>query len=157
MNDCPVEFAYLFFFENSNDNRRWIFALIRNQKEPMINLHSHASHGPTKIAKCIQENISRAVSLNSTLTPIDIIQGKGLEFVPGVVDKASTHLGQIRTEVKKAKLTSAAEKTFDFLQLEQNLDKIDAEENKRLGDTAQGYVVKKLSRPYLVLLDWRME
>ena len=86
--DCPVEFAYL-FPENSNDNRRWIFALVRNQKEPMINLHSHAIHGPTKIAKCVQENISRAVSLNSTLTPIDISQGKGLEFVPGVVDKAS--------------------------------------------------------------------
>ena len=84
------------------------------------------------------------------LTPIDISQGKRLEFVPGVVDKASTLLGHIRTEVKKAKLTSSAEKTFDFLQLEQNLDKIDAEEIKQLGDTTQGYVVKKLSRPYLV-------
>ena len=100
VNDCPVEFAYL-YPENSNDNRRWIIAIIRNQKEPMINLHNHAIHGPTKIAKCIQENISRAISLNSTLTPIDISQGKGLEFVPGVVDKASTHLGRIRTEVKK--------------------------------------------------------
>ena len=48
MNDCPVEFAY-FFPENSNDNHHWIFALIRNQKELMINLHSHAIHGPTNI------------------------------------------------------------------------------------------------------------
>ena len=46
----------------------------------------------------------------------DISQRNGLEFVPGVVDKASTHLGQKRTEVKKAKLTSSAGKTFDFLQ-----------------------------------------
>ena len=82
------------------------------------------------------------LELYQHLTPIDISQGKILEFVPGVVDKASTHLGQIRTEVKKAKLTSSAEKTFDILQLEQNLDKIDAEEIKQLGDTTQGYVVK---------------
>ena len=149
VNDCPVEFAYL-FPENSNDNRHWIFALIRNQKELTINLHSHAIHGATKTAKCVQENISRAASLNSTLAPIDISQGNGLEFVPGVVDKASTHFGQIRTEIKKAKLTSSAEKTFDFLQMEQNLDKIDTEEIKQLGDATQGYVVKKLSRPYLV-------
>ena len=47
----------------------------------MINIHSHVIHERTKIAKCIQENISRAVSLNSTLTLIDISQGKGLEFV----------------------------------------------------------------------------
>ena len=62
--------------------------------------------------------------------------------MPGVVDKVSTHLGQIRTEVKKANLTSSAGKTFDILQLKQNLDKIDAEEIKQLGDTTQGYVVK---------------
>ena len=61
--------------------------------------------------------------------------------MPGVVDKASIHLGQIRTEVKKAKLISSAEKTFDFLQLEQNLDKIVAEEIKWLDDTTQGYAV----------------
>jgi len=147
--ECPVEFAYL-YPQNSNDNRRWIIAIIRNQKEPMTNLHSHAIHGPTKIAKCVQENISKAVSLNSTITPIEISQGKGLEYVPGVIDKASTHLGRIRTEVRKAKLTSTAEKTFDFLQLEQTLDKNDAEEIKRLGDATEGYAVKKLSRPYLV-------
>ena len=73
--------------------------------------------------------------------------------MPGVVDKASTLLGQIRTEVKKAKLTSSAEKTFDILQLEQNLDKIDAVEIKQLGDTTQGYEVKKLSRPYLIAIN----
>ena len=37
---------------------------------------------------------------------------------------------------------SSAEKTFDLLQLEQNFDKIDAEEIKWLGDTTQGYVDK---------------
>ena len=138
------------FSENSNDDRHWILALFRNQKELKINLHSHAIHGPTKTAKCVQENISRAGSLNSTLAPIDRSQGKGLEFVPGVVDKASTHFGQIRSEIKKAKLKSSAEKTFGFLQMEQNLDEIDTEEIKWLGDATQRYVVKKLSRPYLV-------
>ena len=34
--------------------------------------------------------------------------------------------------------------------MEQNLDKIDAEEIKRLGDPTKGNEVKKLSRPYLV-------
>ena len=74
----------------------------------MITLHNHEIHGPTKIAKCVQEKISKAILLNSTLSPIDISQGKGLDFVPGVVDKASTYLGRIRTEVKKAKLTSVS-------------------------------------------------
>ena len=115
----------------------------------MIALHNHEIHGPTKIAKCAQEKISKAILLNSTFTPIDISQGKGLDFVSGVVDKASTHLGRIRTEVKKAKLTSAAEKTFDILQLEQKLDEIDVEELKQLGDSTQACAIKKLSRPYL--------
>ena len=96
----------------------------------MITLHNHEIHGPTKIAKCVQEKNSKAILLNSTLTPICISQGKGLDFVPGVVDKASTHLGRIRTEVKKAKLTSAAQKAFDILQLRQKLDVIDVEELK---------------------------
>ena len=75
------------------------------------------------------------------MTPIDIRQGKGLDFVSGVFDKASTHLGRIRTE---AKLTSAAEKIIEFLQLEQKLDTTDAEELKQLGDSTQAHAIKKL-------------
>ena len=109
--------------------------------------------GQLKLPSAYREIFLELYHLIQHLTLIDISQGKRLEFVPGVVDKASTHFGQIRTEVKKAKLTSSAEKTFDILQLEQNLDKIDAEEIKQLGDTTQGYVVKKLSRPYLIAIN----
>lgn len=76
---------------------------MRHQKELTTNLHNHPIHGPIKIAKCVKESISKAVSLNSSLKPVDISHGKGLEFVPGVVDQASTHTDRIRQEVKKTK------------------------------------------------------
>lgn len=65
---------------------------------------------------------------------MDVSQGKGLEFVPGVVDQASTHLGRIRQEVKKTKTTTNNEKNWNILRLEEHLDKIDLEERKLIGD-----------------------
>ena len=65
---------------------------------------------------------------------MDISHGKGLEFVPGVVDKASAHLGRVRQEVKKAKWTAANDKTWNYLCLEEQLDEVDLEESQKIGD-----------------------
>ena len=55
--------------------------------------------GQQKFPSVYRKDFNSYILLNSTLTPIDI--SKGLHFVPGVVDKASTHLERIRTEVKR--------------------------------------------------------
>ncbi len=56
-----------------------------------------------KIAQCVKEKIHSAVAANPTLTPTDIASGKGVGFVPSAVDVASSHLGKVAREVKKAK------------------------------------------------------
>jgi len=48
-NDCPVEIAYL-YPQDVSDNHRWIIGLVRHQKEATDNLHNHPIHGPIKIA-----------------------------------------------------------------------------------------------------------
>ena len=142
---CPVEIAYM-YPKDICDNRRWMVGLVRHQKEPTTNLHSHPIHGPVKIAKCIKESISEAVSRNATLTPVDISHGKGLEFVP---DQGSTHIGRIRQEVKRTK-SATNERIWNCMQLEELLDEIDLEESKMINDSAEEKEVSSLARPYLL-------
>ena len=73
--------------------------LLRYQKEPTTTLHGHPIHGPIKLAACVKESISKAAFHNSTLTLVDISQGKGIEVVLGTVDQASTNFVRIRQEV----------------------------------------------------------
>jgi len=129
-NGCPVEIVYL-YPQDVSDNCRWVIGLVKHQKEATDNLHNHPIHGPIKIAKCVKESISKAVYLNSVLTPVDISHGKRLEFVPGVVDKANMHLGRVWHEVKKTKLTAANDKNWNCLCLEEQLDKVDLEESQK--------------------------
>jgi len=84
------------------------------------------------------------------LTPVNISHGKGLEFVPGIVDKASTHLGRIRQEVRKTKLTAANDKNWNCLGLEEQLDEVDLEESQKIGDNEDKKEINMLARPYLI-------
>jgi len=91
------------------------------------------------------------VSRNATLTPVDISHGKGLEFVPGVVDQGSTHIGRIRPEVKKTKSATATnEGVWNCCHLEELLDEIDLEESKKINDSTEEREVSSLARPYLL-------
>jgi len=43
---------------------------------------------PSRIAQCIQEEITGVISASPALTPSDIASGKGLGFIPSTVDIA---------------------------------------------------------------------
>ena len=47
-----------------------------------------------------------ALVIRVSLKPFEISRGKGLVIVPGVVDRASNHMGKLAKEVKKARYQS---------------------------------------------------
>ena len=51
--------------------------------------------------KCIKEKVNNAISANPALMPSEMACGKGIGFVPSVVDQASSHTGKISQEIKK--------------------------------------------------------
>ena len=77
--------------KSSADSRRWFGGIVRCQKAPAGNLHNHEIHAPSRIAQCIKEKITDAISANPALTPSEIACGKGLGFIPSAVDGASSH------------------------------------------------------------------
>ena len=83
---CPVQFAYIYPSDLSNDNRRWIFAFVLQQKCNTETLHNHPMHSSTKVSSYVKESILKAATVNSSLKPFEISRGKGLTVVPGVVD-----------------------------------------------------------------------
>jgi hypothetical protein len=82
-----------------SDKRRWFGG---SEKTQSTNLHNHRVHGSCKIAQCIKEKISTAVSINPTLKPSEIARGKGLGFIPSAVDGASIHSEKVTQEIRKA-------------------------------------------------------
>ena len=51
----------------------------------------------------VKATIQQSACLNPQLKPSHIAQGKGISFIPGVVDEASTHIGKISREVRKGR------------------------------------------------------
>ena len=102
---CPlamaVEFAYIFPKDTNNDNRRWIIGYVRRQKVPTKNLHNHSIPRGTKICSFVKKAIQQSASINPQLKAKQISQGKGLPFISGAVDSASTHIGRVAQQVKK--------------------------------------------------------
>ena len=47
--------------------------------------------------------IQQSTSSNSSLKPSLVAQGKGVPFVPGVVDEGSSHIGRVAQVVKRAR------------------------------------------------------
>ena len=84
---CPVEFAYV-YPKDASDRRRWIFAFVRHQKGPCDSLHSHPLHSSSKICSKVKQMIADATKLNPCVKPSDIARDKGINAIPGVIDKA---------------------------------------------------------------------
>ncbi len=99
--NCPVEFVYL-YPKDMSDKRRWFGGVVRCQKNQSVSLHNHEIHGSCKMAQCVKEKISTAVSINPALKPSEIACGKGLGFIPSAMDDASIHSGKVTQEVRKA-------------------------------------------------------
>ena len=147
---CPVQFAYLYPSDLSNDNRRWLFAFILQQKCITKSLHNHPMHSSTKVCSYVKESISKATKVNPNLKPFEISRGKGLTIVPGVVDQASNHMGKLAREVKKAKSQTLTGSSWNIYEFEEIADKIDGEDDKVTGNTTDSKNINKKCRPYLI-------
>ena len=143
---CSVQFAYTFPKEHVEDKRRWIFGFVRQQKELVINLHSHSIHRASHLLSTTKQNIIRAAQLNPVLTPLEVAQGKGIGYIPGTVDQAGAHLGRISSAMKNGRNTTQ----WDVQNFESIADEIDAAEEDISGISDNVEKVKELCRPYLV-------
>ena len=132
-------------------NRRWIDGLVRCRKESTDNLHNHPLHGATKIAGYVKSKITDVhMNVNPSLTASDIVQGKGLPFIPSAVDGASSHIGKLAQIVKCGKEGSGLiQKHRSPIEFEELADSIDKDDNN---DKLQKY--RKLGRPYMHVISW---
>ena len=91
--------------------------------------------------------IAKATETNPGLKPSEIAKGKGVCAVPGVIDKASNHMGRMSREVKKAKLQTVAGSKWNF---EKIANEIDASDEALVGSESDVHQLKKFTRPYLI-------
>ena len=59
------------------------------------NLPNHPVHSALHPLKKTLEDITNTAARNSALKPTEIAQGKGVGYVPGVVDEACTSLERV--------------------------------------------------------------
>ena len=66
---------------------------VKQQKGACLSLHNHPIPTASKVCSLVKELITNATTLNPTVKPFELAKGQGLPVIPGVVDKASNHLG----------------------------------------------------------------
>ena len=145
---CPMQFGYVYPVDFHNDRRRWLFGFVHHHKGDSNNLHNHPVHSASYPLKKTLEDITNAAARNSALKPTEIAQGKGVGYVPGVVDQACTNLERVSHIVKKAREPSM---DFDVLKFESVADQADECDIKESCTLSQAQVksLKNISRPYL--------
>ena len=147
---CPVELAYVFPLKFESDHRRWVFGFVRQQKSVACNLHNHPIPGPSKMACMVKATIQQSACTNPQLKPSQIAQGKGVPFIPGVVDEASTHIGRISREVKKGRQQGTGGTSWEISRFESVADEIDSKDNVLASQSAaERAKIQKNCRPYL--------
>ena len=148
---CPVEFAYIFPKDTDHDNRRWIMGYVRQQKVPTKNLHNHAIPRGTKMCSFVKKAIQQSASINLQLKAKQISQGKGLPFIPGAVDSASTHIGRVAQQVKKGRQMASGGSSWDIADFETVADDIDHKDDELSAKTPlEQESLNKVCRPYLI-------
>ena len=143
---CLVEFAYIYPKDFTTDTRRWICGFVHHQKEATMNLHNHPIHGSARMCSKVKECIQSATTLNPSITPTELYKGVGMPFIPGAIDKGSSHLGRISRQVQKAKHSTPSGSTWDVTKL----DEIDSQDARNSGDKQEDINIHQLCRPYLV-------
>ncbi len=145
---CPVQLGYVYPVDIQNDRRRWLFAFVHHHKGSNDNLHKHRTYSASHPLTKTLEDITNAAAKNSGLKPTEIAQGKGVGYVPGVVDKSCANLERVSRIVRQARETS---KEFDVLSFESVADHIDSCEVQQSCVLSQSEVqrLRKISRPYL--------
>ena len=59
---CPVQFAYLFPKNDTEDKHRWIFGFVRQEKECTSNFDSHPIHGASHLLSATKQSIVKLLS-----------------------------------------------------------------------------------------------
>ena len=148
---CPVEFAYIFPKDTNHDNRRWVMGYVRQQKVPTKNLHNHSIPRGTKMCSFLMKVIQQSASINPQLKAKQVSQGKGLPFIPGAVDSASTHTGQVAQQVKKGQQMASGGSSWDIADFETVANDIDHKDDELSAKTTvEQESLNKLCRPYLI-------
>lgn len=127
-----------------------MFGFVRQQKSVACNLHNHPIPGPSKMACMVKATIQQSACTNPQLKPSQIAQGKGVPFIPGVVDEASTHIGKISREVKKCRQQGTGGTSWEISRFESVADEIDSKDNVLASQSAaERAKIQKNCRPYL--------
>ena len=74
--------------------------------------------------------IADATELNPSVKPSDIARGKGINAIPGAIDKASNHMGRIAREVRKTKRHTTAGSSWDVANFEEVADNMDSKDEE---------------------------
>ena len=72
----------------------------------------------------VKATIQQSACMNPQLKLSQIAQGKGIPFIPGVVDEASTHIGRISREVKKGRHKATGGTSWDISRFESVADEL---------------------------------
>ena len=97
--------------------------------------------------------VQRAALANVALKPSKISRGKGLGYIPAVVDTTSANMNRISTAMSKARSSSAlCNSKWDITLFEKMADDIDEEDALHGSSYSHSLSdeLKKLSRPYLL-------
>ena len=76
--------------------------------------------------------IQQSASINLQLKAKQIYQGKGLPFIPGAVDNASTHIGRVAQQVKKGRVMASGGSSWDIVDFETVADDVDKKDEEFL-------------------------
>ena len=71
-------------------------SICKTAKSPSDNLHNNPIHSSSHSLSKTMEDMHNAATANTTLKPLDLSQGKGIGYIPTVVDnKACANLDRI--------------------------------------------------------------
>ena len=151
--DCPVEFVYV-FPQSAEDNRRWIEGIIcLSNVCPQKNLHNHPISGTLnhKLPKKVCSDLEKTIEDNPYLTTHQIASGQGLGYRPGSADIAGTSYERLDYHRKKAlKESGLSSKGVHVIsEMEKIADKIDSKDSQIEGSTTISKQYNELGRPYL--------
>ena len=94
------------------------------------NILNHPMPRPSTVCSMVKAVIQQSTSSNSSLKPSQVAQGKGVPFVLGVVDEASSHIGRVAQVVKRARQKSVYGQSWDIANFETIADQIDTADER---------------------------
>ena len=99
----------------------------------------------------VKKAIQQSASINLQLKAKQTSQGKGLPFIPGAVDSASTRIGRVAQQVKIGQQMASGGSSWDIADFETVADDIDHKDDELSAKTQlEQEPLNKVCRPYLI-------